>query len=547
MRVRRLRYAPLSIVHRLTVARLRPSWCWQAGRWITWNAAREDGTDLPEHGEHAWIVGRAAQRAQQKAAASEAAGVLPSKTPRFPAPTGWQEDEPAKKRRNGFRAPQPAASHPARPSPPSATPHASGSPDRHGGADPEAGYAAEDVNDPIDACPPAMAATIGGVQSFSEGCDVPSCFPAAPETTGGVHSYSEGCDIPSCFPSLPPASTGERQQPGLVSFGKRGSRQPKAVTAPPPPLPPPQAHQLALSAPTAGSPCVLPASLFPVLGPGTAAPPRVCFSSQDTGTLFVRAWLHEAFTRSDKAMHKIMWHFPNGSTVYIMCTRTNNLLGLNVGEVLQCMLVSLDGQRALLLYPPNASGSLFTPTHLVQSLVAPRSKGSGWQASCRIAVGSGADAVPAMGGGADSLPLTSSWETIHTVACEPRDPLFGAPITVHGSARLSQTGCAQNKYHPATAGPRCAVSSRHRLVFNGGNEEWLTVGSLIATGLAMLDPSRFPVLPKQQQEEITRWIAREPHRRSPSHACRASPALSHSHQTRAQAPPKYPLAGILRR
>ena len=42
-----------------------------------------------------------------------------------------------------------------------------------------------------------------------------------------------------------------------------------------------------------------------------------------------------------RSMGEILWHFPNGSALLVRCTRDDNDLGLEKGDV-ACRVVSLD-------------------------------------------------------------------------------------------------------------------------------------------------------------------------------------------------------------
>ena len=116
-------------------------------------------------------------------------------------------------------------------------------------------------------------------------------------------------------------------------------------------------------------------------------PSGFVFPSRAVGDAFVAAW-HEALNTSqpgvsaDRSIADVLKHFPNGATLTLHVSRAGNALGVTHGETAQAAVVSLDGARALLLYPPTPLGSLFSPSRLVNHL----NIGAKWKQALRLRV-----------------------------------------------------------------------------------------------------------------------------------------------------------------
>jgi len=167
--------------------------------------------------------------------------------------------------------------------------------------------------------------------------------------------------------------------------------------------------------------------------PTGVAPPSLAFPSAEAARAFVRTYVSVIQSVGDKQLPSVatkpapggkdrsctelMWHMPAGRHVRVRVSREHNGLGLRTGLEIDCAVVALDETSGLLLYPPDACGTLFTPSRLVTMINC----GAKWKQATRL--------VPLEPEG-----KLRSWEAMQVAAEKQQDAARGCAQGVNGTS-----------------------------------------------------------------------------------------------------------------
>ena len=405
-------------VHVVPRRELRPQWVWKQDVWMHWHQARDAKLPWPEHGDHLWYVPAKAGSGGGGGSGGDGGGggsgsqALP-KSPNGSGGGGRKRSQPAAGATDDSAASEQGSSHRA-----------------------QIRKVHEKGSSPLLHRGPASTSKKAKARAGEGGG-------GGGESAWGGGEGGEGADM-------------ETSSPGKSSVRGRSNYAP----------PPPQPHQLCIAhglsaaAGITGSTDGAGAGRKGAAGTGAwpnkegvgswrlptgVAPPSLAFPSAEAARAFVRTYvsliqpvadkqLPSVATKAapaggkDRSCTELLWHIPAGRHVRVRVSREHNGLGLPTGLEIECAVVALDETSGLLLYPPDACGTLFTPSRLVTMINC----GAKWKQATRL--------VPLEPEG-----KLRSWEAMQVATEKQQDAARGCEQGGHGTTTGASLGVEQEQ------------------------------------------------------------------------------------------------------